>query len=253
VFTIEGVEPGSYTLRYGKDAQLVKCEHEVEVPPNVAELRQDLALRTGKLRAQVVASGTGEPIRGAEVEVVRAVPAGAAPVRSASVMMVSMSMASGEDGGTGEETTMTMGQKRVRSDAAGLAEIDDVPAGEWQLQVRHKQFAAVTSKVLTVVERQVTDAGRIEMGAAGQARGKVLGADGKALRLAMVTHRPVGSDEWSEPEMAMGGSFRVQGLVPGRYQLRARDLGGESETYSPVVEVDIVAGETAKVDLLMPK
>ena len=254
-FAFDEVESGDYTLRYGKPEQQVRASHPVSVPLGTPDVRQDLALRTGKLRARIVAAGTGEPISGAEVEVVDGATAPAeAPRQERRVMMVSLSMMN--DGG-GESTTMTMGDQRAKSDADGEVEIDDVPAGEWKLQVKHKRFKAATSRALTVVERQVTEGGRIEMTSAGQVRGKVLQADGKQARLALVTHRAVGTEQWSQPEMAQGGNFRVGGLAPGKYLLRAQALnigaeGGGPGSYSPEVEVDVKGGETATVDLQLP-
>ena len=250
-FAIENVLAGDYTLRYGKATQRVKCTQDVSVPPNIAELRQDLALHTGKLRAQVVLAGSGEPIGGAEVEVVAAKKEGGEPRREQRVMMVSMSMVAGEEGGG--TTTMTLGGQQVRTGADGVVEIEDVPVGEWSLQVTHKKFAPVTSKPLAVVERQLTDAGRIELAAAGFVRGTVFGSDGKKVGMALVMHRAVGTTNWSMPQPAMGGSFRLESLPAGRHELRAQELTQDgTERFSPVVEVQVVAGETATAELRLP-
>jgi uncharacterized GH25 family protein len=248
-FAIENVLAGDYTLRYGKATQRVKCTQEVSVPPNVTEFRQDLALHTGKLRAQVVLAGSGEPIAGAEVEVVAAKKEGGEARREQRVMMVSMSL---DDDGGGA-TTMTLGGQAARTGADGVVEIDDVPVGEWSLQVTHKKFAPVTSKPLTVVERQTTDAGRIELAAAGIVRGSVLGSDGKKVGMALVMHRAIGSQEWSMPQPAMGGNFRLESMSVGKHELRAQELTQDgAERFSPIVEVQVVAGETATAELRLP-
>jgi len=248
-FAIENVLAGDYTLRYGKPTQRVKCTQDVSVPPNVTEFRQDLALHTGKLRAQVVLAGSGEPIAGAEVEVVAAKKEGGEARREQRVMMVSMSL---DDDGGGA-TTMTLGGQAARTGADGVVEIDDVPVGEWSLQVTHKKFAPVTSKPLTVVERQTTDAGRIELAAAGIVRGSVLGSDGKKVGMALVMHRAIGSQDWSMPVPAMGGKFRLESLPVGKHELRAQELTQDgSERFSPIVEVQVVAGETATAELRLP-
>ena len=254
-FAFADVESGDYTLRFGKEDQLVRASQPVNVPPATPELRQDLALRTGKLRARIVALGSGDAISGAQVEVVdgTAPTTGGAPRQERRVMMVSMTM--NNDGG-GESTTMTMGNQSAKSDEDGLVEIDDVPAGVWKLQVRHKKFSAITSSAQTVVDRQVTDCGRLEMSTAGQVRGKVLQADGKPARLAMVTNRLVGTETWSAPEMAQGGSFRIGGLAPGKYQVRAQEVNmGDNSgpgAFTPTIEVEVKGGETASIDLQLP-
>ena len=73
------------------------------MPPATTEVRQGLALRTGTLRAHVVTADTGEPIRGAEVEVVDAasISGSAAPRSERRVMMVTMSVTSDGNGKIG--------------------------------------------------------------------------------------------------------------------------------------------------------
>ncbi len=148
---------------------------------------------------------------------------------------------------------MSLGGARVRSANDGTVEIPDVPAGEWSLRVTHKEFAPVTSKAATVVERQVTDVGAVPMVAGGSVRGTVLGADGKQLGMALVYHRAAGTEEWSQPVFAQGGTFRLPSLPPGRHELRAQELGNEiAESFSAVVEVEVAAGQTATAELRMP-
>lgn len=246
-FAIDDVASGDYVIRFGKENQTVKCTQDVTVPADVAEVRQDLQLRTGTLRARVVSSA-GEPVAGADVEVVALAKEGAP--REQRTMVVSMAIGETDGGGM---TTMSMGGARVRSGADGSVEVADVPPGEWTLRVRHKQFAPVTSKPTTVVERQVSDLGTIQLVAGGNVRGTVLGADGKAAAMSLVYHRVVGTEDWSEPEFAQGGKFRVASLPPGRHQLRAQDIGnGADEHFSPVVEVEVVAGQTATAELRLP-
>jgi protocatechuate 3,4-dioxygenase beta subunit len=251
-FELSDVEAGSYTLRYGKEAQVVKASVELEIPTAVAELRQDLALRTGKLRVAVV-SHDGQPVAGAEVEVVRAEKAKAGePVRrERRVMMMTMSMVSGGEDGD-ETTTMTMGAQRARTGADGIAEIDDVPVGDWRIEIRHKKFAPGRTADQVVVERQLTDCGRVELQQAGAVRGKVLGGDGKPVRMALVENRRLGTTEWSEPEFAQNGNYRLQGLAAGKYQLRARSVGMGDGVTSPEVDVEVIGAQTTTIDLQLP-
>ncbi|MEO6597788.1 MAG: carboxypeptidase-like regulatory domain-containing protein [Planctomycetota bacterium] len=253
-FAHEDVESGSYVLRYGKPDQIVKANLPIDVPPNLPEMRQDLVLRTGKLRVQVCTAGTSEAIVGAEVEVVPSAAADTAkpPRQEHRVMMMTMSMSTDANAG-GETTTMTMGAPRARTDEDGWAEIDDVPVGEYTLKVRHKKHAPATKAGQVVHETQTTECGRVELATAGQIRGKVLTADGKAADMALVDAQLLGTHAWSEPEMAMGGSFRLTGLPAGKHSVRARQVGAGAPVYGPVIEVEVNGGETSTAELRLPR
>lgn len=254
VYEFADVEAGAYTLQFGKPDQVVKARQELTVPPNTPDLRQDLALRTGTLRVQVVAEGSGEAVEKAEVEIARATGpavAGAPPRQERRVMV--MATLRGDAGGDGAETTsMTIGQQRAHTDEDGVAVIEDVPVGDYTVRIKHRKHAPLELQGKAVVERQVTDLGRIELGAAGLIRGKIVGADGKAPRMALVSSRPVASENWSEPTMAQSGSYRIQGLAAGKYKVRAQSLGQAESGYSPEVEVEVKPGETATADLQLP-
>ena len=248
-FAIEDVESGSYTARYGKAEQVVKATADFEVPPNLPELRQDLVLRTGKLRVQACAKDTGEAVSGAEVEIARA-SAGATGQRPRQQRMVMMVTTDRSNSG-GETTTMTMGSQRAQTGPDGWAEVEDVPAGEYTVRVTHKKYAPVELRAQTVVELRTTDCGRVEMGAAGRIRGTVVARDGKSVQVALVQHRAAGTATWSEPTVAMGGSFRIDGLAAGKYAVRAQQL--EPQSYGPEVEVEVKGGETTATELQLPE
>lgn len=254
-FAFDEVEAGRYELRYGKDSQLVKAEQEIVVPADIAEVRQDLTLRTGTLRVQVVASGSGEGVEKAEVELIRGggeATSGGNPRPRRRTMVMSLVMDDNSGGAGPESTTMTMGQQRAFTDENGVAVVEDVPVGDYTVRVKHKKHAPVELKAQTVVERQTTDCGRVELAAAGQIRGRVLGADGKPARMAIVQTCAVGTEAWGEPEMAMGGSFRITGLAAGRYRVRGQAVGPSSGGYSTPIEVDVTSGETTAADVQLP-
>ncbi len=253
-FAVDDVESGTYRIQFGKPNQVVKATADVVVPPGTPDVRCDLELRTGTLRVQVVTEATGEPIAKATVEIERAenTPASGGPVRRETMAMVTMAVNdSGE--GSPEMTTLTLGVQRAYTDENGVATIEDVPAGEYTLRATHRKYAPAELKGQVVAERRLTDAGRVSLGGAGQVSGKVLGADGKQVRMVMVQHRKAGVEQWSQPTMAMSGSYRITGLATGKYSLRARQLGPQEGAYSPEVEVDVKAGETASADLQLPK
>jgi hypothetical protein len=153
-----------------------------------------------------------------------------------------------QDGEGNESTTMTMGGQRKKTDVDGAAVIDDVPAGIYTVRVRDSRHATREIADQVVTEHATTDLGRVELEAAGRIRGRVLDGDGKQVGMALVTWRkadaPAGSEE---REPAMGGNFTLNGLSPGRYKVRAQQLGlGTGEPASgPEVEVEVAAGKVA--------
>jgi hypothetical protein len=148
---------------------------------------------------------------------------------------------------------MTLGDRLVRTDEDGFADIDDVPVGTYAVRVSHKRFAPGELKKQVVVEGQQTDCGRIALTAAGSIRGKVMLADGSPARMAFVQRRLAGSEEWDPPEVAAGGQFRLGGLQAGSYEVRAQTMGLGEPAYSPIQRVDVKTGETANVDLTLPR
>ncbi|HEX6811519.1 MAG TPA: carboxypeptidase-like regulatory domain-containing protein [Planctomycetota bacterium] len=250
-YALEDVESGSYTIRYGKPGQIVKATADLQVPPNQAEVRQDLVLRTGKVRVQACSQGTGEAISGAEVEIARAnADASGRRPREQQRMVMMVTMDRSDSGG--EATTMTLGSQKAQTGADGWAEIEDVPPGEYTVRVTHKKYAPVEMKGQVVVEQQTTDCGRADMTTAGRMRGVVVASDGGAVQMAMVQHRAAGASEWGGPTMAMGGSFRIDGLAPGKYAVRAQEIG-RPRTFGPEVEVEVKGGEVATTELRLPE
>lgn len=247
-YEFDGVEPGDYTLRFGKPLQVVPAEQPLRVPPQTADVLQDLVAAVGTLRVQVVAKGSGEPVAGAKVEVHRAAVPGTER-REQRVMMVTMTLAG--DDQDAETTTMTVGDQSATTDGEGWATIVDVPVGTYDLAISHKKFADASVKQQVVAAQQTTESGRCEMQAAGRLRGIVRTADGGVAKMALVATRPIDGSEWSPPEVAMGGKVSVGRLASGRYKVRAQSMG-EGVHYGPEVEVEIRGGEATDVELRLP-
>ena len=92
------------------------------------------------------------------------------------------------------------------------------------------------------------------MQAAGRIRGRVLTADGKPARMAMVSCKKAG-DTAAEPDRqpAMGGGFTFQGLAAGRYVLTAEEIGPQRSEPGPAVEVEVEGGKIkGDVELRLP-
>lgn len=248
-YTIDELEAGRYQIRYGRPTQMVKASEEIEVPANTESLRRDLRLRSGKVRIAVRSKRTGEPIEGAEVSLLRGGEAGRP--RERRMVMISMTV---EGNGPGETTTMAMGNQRVKTDVDGVAQIEDVPAGTWLVQVSDRGHARFDLPDQVVTEGATTDCGTVQLEEAGRVRGRVLGADGQPVQMAMVTYRPAGSTAEPEREMAMGGAFTLNGLRAGKYLLRAVPvvLGPGNATPGPEVEVEVVPGRVGEVELSLP-
>lgn len=251
VFEFTDVERGTYELSYGKPGQFVKAETEVVVPPELPELRQDLVLRAGTVRVQAWSQSQNRALEGVEVRLTRARNEAAGERREVRVMMVTVS----SDGDMGQDSTMmTVGGQTVKTDREGWAVIEDVPAGEYEVRLTEDGHAPGTTKV-AVRELQEADAGRVVLREAGRVRGRILGADGKPVRMGLVFHRPIDGEE-GQPTMAMNGAFTIDSLPTGRYVLRGQSVGmgpGASRASTPELEVEIEAGKTAAADLQLPK
>ena len=249
-YAFADVEPGRYEVRYAKPSAIVKAKLELDVPVNTAELSRDLVLRTGSVRVAVVTRDDAEPVERAEVRLVRELapdPSGK-PRRAQRVMMVSV-----VSDGEGESTsTMTFGNQRVVTDEDGVATFEDVPVGAYKLEVESRKYAPFERAGVEVVERQVTDLGTVEVAPAGQVRGVVEDQSGERV-MSMVEHRLQGEEDWRAPEMAMQGSYRLRGLAPGRYEVRARALGAQAGEPSAPVLVEVVAGKTKVADLVVTR
>ncbi len=244
-YALAELEAGAYTLRYGRPGQVAKAEATIDIPAGVAEVQRDLALRTGQIRVQAVSGATGAPLAGAEVTLQRGRSGGEAP-RQRRMMMVSLSI---DNSGAGDTTTMTMGGVRVRTGPDGVATIDDVPEGTWTVRITHDRHAPVEAKDQQVVMGATLDCGTLRLSEAGGIRGTATDIDGKPLGLALVSWRKAGSSgEWDR-EPAMGGTFSLKGLEPGRYVVRARQIGPQESAEGQEVEVEVKAGEVAETEV----
>ncbi len=158
-YVFDEVEAGSYTLTFGRPTQQMKARLDVDVPPNTADLRQDLELHTGRILLHVHEAGTGTPIEGAEAELVRAGAEGGGA--AGPTMMIAMLTNNGEGG---EAMTVQIGPRPARSNADGQVVIDEVPAGSYKVRVSHDGHDSFEKDEQVVVERQTTDCGRIDLG-----------------------------------------------------------------------------------------
>lgn len=247
-FTFEGVESGDYVLRYGKADQVVKARREMTVPANTTIVHQDLTLRTGTVRVLVLSKDDAEPVERAEVRLMRGggVSKSGQPQRRRQVVMIGIS----SDGNGEESSTMTFGQERVVTDEDGIAEFKDVPVGDYTLKVESRKYSPAEKGSVAVVELQLTDCGTIELAGAGQIRGTVKSEAGKRT-MALVEYRLLGSADWSRGELAMRGSYRLTGVAPGSYEVRARSIGAVTGEPSEPQIAEVEVGKTEVADLVV--
>ncbi|MBM3960340.1 MAG: hypothetical protein FJ306_00320, partial [Planctomycetes bacterium] len=251
-YVFEGVDAGAYTLSYGRAKAMAQAEASLTVPAGVAEVRQDLALRTGSVRLRVLDEATGKPIAGADVEIRPAAgETGERPQGMVGGVAFGIAMTDTGDDDGGGMTSITFGAKKTRTDEQGVAAFEDVPVGSWQFAIAHKGHVGKDVGPVVVAERQTADAGDVALAGAGSVRGTVAAADGGKVRLALVEYRRVGAAEWSDQVVASGGKFRIPSMSGGRYELRARPiaLDGDTGDAGPVVEVEVRTGETTQVEL----
>ncbi len=222
-FRFAAVESGTCSLRHGRPGQVVLAVTELLVPPGRRDLRQDLVLRTGRLRVQVCDADTNAPVHRAEVELIVRGRAGAA------------------------------GVPHARTTEQGWAQIDEVPAGDYVLHVRHEDYVAKTTQAQSVHEASTTECEHIPLSRAGQIRGNVHVPEDVRPGAVVVEARPAGTAIWSAPTQAESGAYRLAGLAPGKYLIRARTVSHTGTRCSPEVEVAVEPGATSTIDLRLPR
>jgi protocatechuate 3,4-dioxygenase beta subunit len=253
-YQFDGVDAGEYTLSFGRPKAVARSEAPLAVPAGLAEVRQDLVLRTGRARLRVLDEASGQPIAGAEVELRRADAGGGdgdGGMRMGGGISFGVVMTADGSDDDGGMSTLTFGAQKARTDEQGVVVFEDVPVGSWQFAVADKRHVGKDAGPVAVVERQTADAGDVALVGAGSIRGDVVGVDGGKVAFGLVEHRPVGDAEWGQQVVANGGRFRINSLPAGRRELRARRIGldGQQGEPGPVVEVEVKAGEAATAQL----
>lgn len=243
-YTIEGLPPGSYDLRYGRKDQVIAGKMTLDLHGE-KRVERDLLLDGGVVEVTVLGSD-GEPLRGADV-VLRAREQEAQPQQHRAVFaMINVNAGDGQQ-------SMQLGtqQPMVHTDEEGVARIADVPPGKYTLSIEHPRHVTHRVPEIDVSAGSVRALGTVSLAKGGVIRGRVLDASGAAPMIAQVELRKAGGEP--RHTMAMQGSFQFTGLEPGRYQLRAHQIGPNSGEYGPIQEIELGAGGNEKVDLALPR
>ncbi|MBK8980399.1 MAG: carboxypeptidase regulatory-like domain-containing protein [Planctomycetes bacterium] len=248
-YRIEELPPGVYELSYSRPDDLVPHRTTLEIAAGTPELLHDLLLGGGVVTLRVVDAASGQPVPRARVSLRTAEPGGGQAMRT-SVVMIGVAAGAGDAGAGFSSLTMGDGRREVETDADGAVRIEGVPAGQYALHVESDDHAPLSRPGVRVVDQQVTELGNVTMSTAGAVAGALTGftAD-DPVQAAEIEVRVPGEPEPARREIAHGGSFRIDGLEPGTYELRARPLGVQQAPAGPAATVVVVAGETAPVDL----
>jgi protocatechuate 3,4-dioxygenase beta subunit len=241
-FRIEDLTPGRYRLRYARRDQIIAAEEPLEVAGERL-IERHLELRAGAVSLLVLGSDA-QPLAGANVTIQRSAAAAAPPPSRRVMMMVSL-------GSEGDEQSMELGPQTpsVHTGEDGRALLRDVPPGRYVLTVEHASHVTLSLPDVEVEARGERDLGSHQLAAGGALRGRILNASaGEAPTVATVEYARVGSAEQPKTTTAVGGGFRLTGLAPGRYSLRARVLGAATSWGAPQ-EVEVQPGATAEVSL----
>lgn len=244
-YSIADLAPGRYRLRYGRKDQLVLFEEEIELAGQ--RQMQDLMLRGGIVRLTVT-DHRGEPLAGAKVTLEKQ---SKAPQQARTMMFAIATV----DGSGGDERSLEIGggSPFARTDSDGVAEVADVPEGEYTIEVSHAQHITQKLPDIEVRPSATRELEPMQLARGGSIQGRVVADGGGRVGFATVELTPL-DDPDGDPETtpAMRGAFRFSGIAPGRYQLRARGMGASgSASWGPASEVRVDPGEVATTELAL--
>jgi len=250
-YLFDGVDEGEYSLSVEHPTRAMAFEAKIEVRPG--ENRQDIDLAVAIVEGTVTGED-GKPVAGVRVRAERAPVAGRR--RPMAIMVMATS-----DGGDEPEvnvSTEASGAPVVTTDAEGRYSLRGVlPDVELVVEAdakdaqpaRSGKFSVGLDEVKKGVDLKLERGGTIQVSVQNQA-GKPAGGF-----LARATFEG-GSTMPKVQMIGPNGSVKLTGLKPGKWRVvldPLQDLGaGGGEAPIPEREVDVVVGETAKADFVVP-
>lgn len=248
-YAFDELTPGKWRIEWKRANRPVSASADIEILPETPSVQKDLRIAGGTVRVHVRGAQDQLPLARAEVTLNRLDENPAGERRAVGIFMM-RAETGGEDEGP-QSLSMQSGPGRVRTDDEGAALLEEVPPGEYVASIEHPKHSSKRSEKLVVVEGKETDAGWVVLDPAGSIRGKVTGLPADdPIGGAMIVVKRVDRDDGEERrETAMGGSFRIDRLAPGEYELRAGVLGRDDSTTGPPQRVAVRAGEVTRIDL----
>jgi len=234
-FTLEGVIPGNYAVTVSAEGFGERLERDVEVPDGG---RRGLVLMLEPECAvigRVVDGRTGQPVPGAVV-------------RTGTGASISDML----------ETMATPGPT-AKTDAQGEFRFGGLAAGALRLNVEHGKYRALGVAELQLLPGETRDLGRLALSAGACVYGTVRDALGTAPNVQIMVSNATGS-VLKRARTDGAGSYRVEGLPPGAYNVMRMDfqmdIGADSSPMDMLNDlvyeaVTLAEDEERRVDLAL--
>lgn len=247
-YSVDDLEPGDYVLRIERGDRAMAFE--VELTLGVGETRRDLDVGLAVLEGRVVdPSGSGV----ADIPLwVRPATGNKPPTRPGTFFLAGSHLEPNDASHTITDATGAYAFRGVATDTE-LFVIADVPG--WQFA--HSGPVTVVGERLDDVDIEIYPAGALEI--------RIQNRDGAFLDGARIDYWRTDDAEAGEPEKKsteigagnIGGlpperTITIEGLAPGTWRVRARDRSLEPGVSDAEGEVEVVAGETTRIELVLP-
>ncbi len=232
-FTLDGVTPGSYSMRVTADGFGARVEEDVEVTEAGRRGLVVMLEPECSVLGQVLDGRTGAPILGATVRTSKG--GGIADMMDAMVQ-------------PGPST---------RSDGQGRFRLAGLPAGPVRLTIEHLRFRTLGVPDVVLQAGEARDLGPLRMSAGAAVYGTVTDALGVVPDVSVMVSNATGSTLKRTTSDARG-HYRVEGLPPGTYNVMRMDfqfdIGGDSTPMDLLEDltfesVTLADGEEQRVDL----
>ncbi len=241
VFALEDLEAGLWELEARAEGARLRTPLQVNLPQGPGEEVLVELEPAARVRGRVVDAG-GAPVEGAAVE-----PQSSAPQWQ-------------------RELARSPLTATATSDEDGAFEYEAL-AGPLTLSARAEGFGPAAPVELTLVEGQVLEGVELRMSRGGTLRGLVLGADGAPVSGRLVTANKMPEMDSRAVTTGADGTFLMEALAPGTWQVVAVDMGGMSGGTTATGEPDMAGllqglemnqatireGEETYVELGQPK
>lgn len=259
-YAFENIEAGDYRLTVKHPNRVMPSEFELSLREGQNDFNVELSLASIEGR---VTNTSGDPVAGARVSVERVVASGGPLVRTRMVMVMA------EPGGEAIVSTSDgESPDAVYTDEDGRYALRGV-ATDVKLVVKAEASSAQPgkSKEVRVKPDQVRRNVDVLLAQGGSIEVHAIKADGKPAGMYLAEAEYGGPDEGpDEPQVQItgqDGKVTFEGMAPGKWVVKLRNLGGlgpdeeESDGSDEAGEelqgeVEVVIGETARLEISVP-